>query len=163
MAEIDVFNGLKGGMRVHHVKQRRHGLSTGDRRLVAEGTVTRTGLTADEGTAWVEVNWEGPDGGVQVHKPSDLVPADAPLDKSLDEMEYGFDCFISSDAKRLDGKIVTITTHPDPDWGKPEVRHERVRCMTWGGSSLLVLADGDPGPAADIYYHLIKTVEVHES
>src|ERR1043165_2537002 len=82
--------------------------------------------------------------------------------KWSDEMEYGFDCFISSDAKRLDGKIVTITTHPDPDWGKPEVRHERVRCMFGGGFSLLVLADGDPGPATDVYYHLIKTVEVHE-
>ena len=82
-----MIKGLKVGMRVHHAKQRRHGLSTGDRRLVAEGTVTRTGLTADEGTPWVEVNWEGPDGGVEVYKPSDLVPADASLDKSLDEME----------------------------------------------------------------------------
>ena len=75
---------------------------------------------------------------------------------------YAPDGFTKADAKQLDDKIVTVTTWPDPDWGDPERRYENVRCMFWGGPSLLVLADGDPGPAKSVHYHLIKTVEVHE-
>lgn len=68
------------GTRVHHRIQRRHGLSTGNTRLIAVGTVTGHGHTANEGTPYIVVDWDGPEGGVQTHRPADIVPADAPLE-----------------------------------------------------------------------------------
>lgn len=66
--------------RVHHRAQRRHGLSTGKTHLIAVGTLTGSGHTANEGTPYVTVAWDGPEGGIQSYNPDDIVLADSPLD-----------------------------------------------------------------------------------
>lgn len=78
--------------------------------------------------------------------------------------QYNFEAITRGEAGELDGKVVTIEVWADRAMGETERSYSRVRVMYPSYHSyLLVLADGDPGPAAKIQLHRIRTVEVHES
>lgn len=81
-------------------------------------------------------------------------------------LRFEFGGFTKESAQTVSGKVVTVTTHDDPETGRPGDTYRRKLALYVAGKPYLMLlpedfTGGAPDPDVVVFLRDVKTVTVH--